>query len=473
MEVAETGIPSLDILLGGGIPARQTVVITGEPGTGKTILASQIAFSHAQRGNNVVFATIASESHEKLLTELQSFGFFDPDRVGRELFVLSAYPAMKKGPKEAKELLLRSIRERNAKLLVIDGLRSVRDLWQDESKLRDLLYELNVGITQLGATGLLTTEYPVEKLMEYPEATTVDGIISLSVRRPQGRALRRAQVVKLRGCNHLSSEHVMHISEQGVHILPRLEETTRPEPFTPSSQRAAFGLPELDEMLKGGLPEKSTTLLVGSTGGGKTLLALNFVATGAKNGQPGILLTHTEPVERLVARAKGTGLDVEPLMQNGMLHIVYRPPINLESDMLIAELLELVQKQGAKRVVVDGIGELESSIVETSRARELLHALIVQLRNHGVTSVFIKEVPKLIGREVDFSDTPISITAENLLFVRHTEMQGRIYRLLSILKMRESDYDPYVRQFEITNTGIHVMDPIVGPGGIRELGGST
>ncbi|HUS66873.1 MAG TPA: ATPase domain-containing protein, partial [Kofleriaceae bacterium] len=83
MEIRPVGIPSLDLLLGGGIPTRQTVIVTGDPGSGKTILCSQIAFAQAARGHNVVVATVASESHDKRIDELSGFDFFDRDRIGR------------------------------------------------------------------------------------------------------------------------------------------------------------------------------------------------------------------------------------------------------------------------------------------------------------------------------------------------------------------------------------------------------
>lgn len=84
-----TGIPTLDRMLGGGIPSRHVVVITGEPGSGETILCSQIAFAHAAQGKRLVLATVASESTDKLLSELRGFSFFDEEKVGEELFLLS------------------------------------------------------------------------------------------------------------------------------------------------------------------------------------------------------------------------------------------------------------------------------------------------------------------------------------------------------------------------------------------------
>lgn len=464
-QIIATGVPSLDHLLGGGIPARQSVVVTGDPGTGKTILCSQIAFAHASRGDQVVVATVASEPHDKLLDELRGFSFYDGDRVGRELFMLSAYPWVKKGPKETRELLLKTMRDRRAKLLFIDGMRSLRDLWQDEAKLRDFLYELNVGLAQLGAIGLFTTEYGIDRLMEYPEATTVDGIVSLSTVRLGGRVVRRARVVKLRGRPHLASEHLMHISTEGVRVVPRLEETTYPSPtFAPSDERAEFALPELDTLLNGGLPQKSATMLAGSTGVGKTLLSLRFCAAGARRGEKGLLVSFSEPVPRLVARAKRIGLDVQSLLDDGSLQIVYRATVNTEGDDLVHEILERVKANDIRRLAVDGVGDIEHSILDPERVRTLLTALIIALRNLDVTVVFVKEVAKIAGPDLDFSDTPISVTAENVLFLRHVELRGQLRRIISILKMRESGYDPHVREFMIGENGIRVLEPLRGEG---------
>lgn len=456
-----TGIALLDRLLGGGIPERQTLIVTGDPGTGKTVLCSQIAFAQAARGTNVVLATLASEAQDKLMAELEGFSFFDADRIGNELFVVSAYPWVQKGPKEAKDLLLKTVRERKARLLFVDGVRSLRDMWQDEAKLRGFLYELNVGLAQLDAVALLTTEYPLRKLMEFPEATTVDGIVALSALRFGGRVVRRLEVAKLRGRAHLTGEHLMHITGGGIVIVPRLEETTDAnQDFQPTGERCAFGLPELDSVLSGGLPAMSTTLMAGSTGVGKTLLATKFIATGAAQGEPGLLVSYSEPVGRLVARARGVAIDVEPLMRAGNMHLRYRASTNLEGDDLIAEILQQTRELGIKRLVVDGIGEVEECILEKERVRGMLTSLIVRLRDWGVTTLFIKEVPKLAGPDVDFSDTPISITAENMLFFRQVELRGRLRRVASVLKMRESGYDPYVRELEISSAGLRVLGPL-------------
>src|SRR3954451_21593483 len=105
-----SGVPGFDQLLGGGIPKNQSILITGEPGSGKTVLASQIAFDAARRGERVILATTTSESQGKLLEDLAGFDFFTRERLGEELFFLSVYSWLKKGARDAREVLLRTVR---------------------------------------------------------------------------------------------------------------------------------------------------------------------------------------------------------------------------------------------------------------------------------------------------------------------------------------------------------------------------
>lgn len=458
--LVSTGLETLDDLLGGGIPRRQSVIITGDPGVGKTILCSQIAFAQAARGENAVLVTITSEPHDKLLTELQGFSFYDQEKIGNELFIFSAYPYLVKGPNEARDVLLKTVRDRQARLLFVDGLRSLRDLWGDESQIRKFLYDVGVGLAQTDCIGLFTTEYPLERLLSYPEATTVDGIIALSMRSFEERRVRRIQVVKLRGRRHVEGEHLVHITPSGLEIVRRLETRVGER----RTQRAATGrlrtgLPELDNLLGGGLPIQSATLVAGSTGIGKTLMALHFAAQASAD-ERALFVSYGEPVDKLVARAAGVGLRLDAAISAGWLRLLYRCPVELEADDLAAEILREVDGTGVRRLVVDGIGELQASLTTRERARGFLTALVECLRNRGVTTVFVKEIPKITGVELDFSDTPLAVTAENLLFLRHLELRGKLHRIISILKLREGPADEHLREFVIDESGIRVLGPL-------------
>jgi circadian clock protein KaiC len=84
-------------------------------------------------------------------------------------------------------------------------------------------------------------------------------------------------------------------------------------------------------------------------------------------------------------------------------------------------------------------------------------AFIGMLRNQGSTALMIREVAKEVGPELDFSDTPLALLAENLLLFRHVQFKNEIYRILSVLKMRESNFDPEVRQYTVTDQGLKVL----------------
>jgi circadian clock protein KaiC len=447
--------------MGGGIPSRQSVLLTGQPGTGKTVLASQVAFHHADRGTPVVLATTTSESQAKLLEDLAGFSFFSRQKLGEELFFLSIYAWLKKGPREAREVLVNTIRERKARLLVVDGLRSVRDLWQDEAKLREFFYELSVGLAAVDCTALFITEYPLSKLIDFPESTTVDGIVSLSFDETPGGRVRRAEVVKLRGMQHLHGRHLMKIDASGIRILPRAEAVSRPDvDFVPPEGRADFGLPELDTLFEGGLPLYSAALIAGSTGVGKTLLGLHFAAAAARRGEKALVFSFSEPAASLVARARRVSLDLAPLLSSGMLRLRYDPCFEIEADEIAEMLLTELERFGATRLVLEDVEAIERALDRPSRARPFFGALLIRLRTMGITSLFTRKISKVIGPELDFSDSPLANIAENLLFLRHVELRGRLHRVLSILNLRNSRYDSTLREFEIQDEGVRVLQPM-------------
>ncbi|MEZ0229426.1 MAG: RAD55 family ATPase [Planctomycetota bacterium] len=460
-DLLTTGVPNLDVLLGGGLPARQSIVVSGNPGTGKTILCSQIAFAQAARWTPVTIVTVTSEPHDKLLEELRGFDFFDERRVGNEIFLLSAYSALKRGVKEARELLLGNVHARGSKLLFIDGLRSIRDLWQDESKVREFMYELSVGLSAHDCTGIFSTEYSEDRLLALPEATTVDGIVMMTAEASGTRRYRKCEVLKLRGRKHVQGAHALKIDRSGITIFPKLETVTPPDTaFRTPKTRAMFDHPELDALLGGGLPTTSATLVAGSTGIGKTLLSFGFAAAGARRGEKAVFVSFYEAPQPLIDRAASVGIEAQSLVDRGDLVIEYVPPSELDADELLTGLLERVRALGAKRFVVDGLLELERAVDDPVRTRDFLVAVLISLRTAGITSVFTKDVAKIAGSDLDFSDTPTSLIAENLIFLRHVELRGRLHRIVSVLKMRASKYDDGIREFDIQSTGIKVLEPV-------------
>lgn len=461
-DLVKTGITGLDQVLGGGFRGRQSILITGEPGSGKTVLCSQIAFLQAVAGLPTVVATMTSETQAKLIGSLRSFRFFREDVIGEQLFLVSMYSWLKRGPDDLRRELTDVARSRRARLLAIDGLRALRDVWKDEAVVREFIYEMCAGLAVSGCLVLMTTEYRMNRVVEFPEATAVDGIVSLEIQDANERAFRRLQVAKLRGQNHLTGRHVMRISESGVEVYPRLEAQIRSKPYHPARprRRAQFGIAKLDEMLHGGIPTPSTTVMAGTTGVGKTLLALQFLAEGASKGERGVYLSLSEEPEPLIGRMERIGVRLRPFVEDGQLRIEYRAPLNLEADELVAHLLECVASTQATRCVLDAVDELERAVPDAPRLTSLLTALSVKLRGDGVTLLTLKKIGEFNSSGIDFADTAISTIVENLLIIRKVELRGHMRRVLAVMTMRDTAFDTRVHEFEVSDSGIRIGETV-------------
>lgn len=201
-------------------------------------------------------------------------------------------------------------------------------------------------------------------------------------------------------------------------------------------------------------------MLAGSIGIGKTLLSTCFALEGARKGEKALFVSFFDDLPAVAARAQRIGLDLQPSLASGALRFLYVPAVELEADTLVDRVLAEIARIGARRLVIDGLSALERSISDVDRRHDFLAALSMRLRLARVTAMFTKEVAKVAGPELDFSDTPIAILAGNLLLLRFVELRGRIHRILSVLKMRDSKYESEVREFEITDEGMRVLAPL-------------
>jgi circadian clock protein KaiC len=440
-QLLSTGISELDRILGGGIPAKQILLLAGYPGSGKTILAGQIAFASAARGEPVVLATAASEPHSKLIESLQGFDFFQREVLGREMVLLSVYPWLRKGVRETREMLLSSVRERRARFLVVDALRSLHEVWRDDSSIREFLGELGVGLASHDCTGVLTLECAPDRLLESAEAATVDGVVALHWTRSGMRALRRIEVVKLRGRPHVAGEHVARLDASGFRIASRLG-ALEPAERRPVRRegRARFALQGLDAWLGGGLPGGSATLIAGDTGAGKTLLATAFARGGAQGGESTLLVSLEEDRESLLARARAVGMELTP----GPALALWSPSsVALEPDEIAQELLARAGAMNARRVVVDGVDLLDERLEPKLRRGEFHQSLLRGIRGEGRDVMFTSHGPA-------GSSTPLARAADNVLEVRADRNGGEIQRELWAVKVRSGNSPRQPWRFNIS-----------------------
>ncbi len=460
-ERLETGVPRLDFITKGGLLKGASYAILGPPGSGKTVLAHQIAFHHVKHGGKALYVTLLTESHARMLTNLEEMTFFTSSVIPDKLQYISGYRELEtEGLKGLLELVRRAARQHEATLLIIDGMDAAREFARSDLSFKRFLQELQTFVSIIGCTTLLLSPHHQGEV--HPETTAVDGIFELSLWLAGPRAVRELVALKFRGSDSLLGKHEMELSERGVIIHPRTEvQFSKPEEQGREDRvRMPFGIPRLDESLRGGLLSGSTTLLLGSPGTGKTLLGLHFHLQGAREGQPGVYFGFYETPPRLMEKAAGVGMsDLQKYVDKGLIEIQWQPPLEHNMDALAERLLERIHERKVKRLrlFVDSVAGFRSAAVYPERMPRFFSALSHQLRMLDVTTLYSDETA-LFSAGVETPQPEAAAYVENIIYLRYLELRSQLYRLISIMKMRESQYDSGIREFAISDEGIIVAD---------------
>jgi circadian clock protein KaiC len=453
-----SGVLGLDAVLDGGFLQGGTYIVAGMPGTGKTILGNQICFHHVSKGGRVVYVTLLAETHGRMLAHLRGLAFFTEEPLASALHYVSAYRVLSQdGLKGLLELLRQLIREHRASMLVLDGLVSASASAPNELAFKEFVHELNTLVSVIGCTTfLLTNSHRPEDV--HPEHTMVDGLIELTDELIGVRAVRELIVRKFRGSAHLRGRHVFQISQQGITVYPRSEAMLADPIAVPGEYKARMpvGVPALDDMLRGGLQRGSATLVMGPSGSGKTLLGLQFLAQGAKLGEPCLYFGFYESPPRLVGKGQAIGLDLAGAVKSGLLEMLWQPPVELVLDALAVKILAAIKRRGVHRLLIDGLVGFKESTVHPERINRFFAAFTNELRALEVTTLFTEETRVLFGPEVETPVKGLSALVENNLFLRQLEWRGELRRVLAILKTRESGHDSSLRELIIDDQGLRL-----------------
>ncbi len=456
LERVVTGIQGLDEILKGGLVAGASYVIQGRPGSGKSIMANQIAFNHVRGGGRVLFATMLSETHERMFQFFSTLDFFDRSCIGDQVQYLSAFDTME-GLDEVVRLLRREISRQKASLLVVDGLLNARSRAETPIDTKKFIAELQGHAAFAGCTVIFLTSARLED--GSPEHTMVDGVLDLHEEEIGSRSIRRLALRKTRGSGALPGFHEFTISDAGITVFPRLETLYR-DPSGASTyrvghERVSSGIPSLDAMVGSGLPESSATLIVGPSGAGKTSISLNFLSACTPEA-PGLMFSFYEPPERLYLKAASLGIDLAGQVDKGALHLHWQPTTELRIDEVGLHLLALIEQHGIKRLVIDSLGAIARFVQPQGRLIEYFSALLNELRARGVTVIATWELRDVFGADIAAPAPELSSMVDNLVLLRFVEAEAEIKRVLSILKVRDSVYDPSLCELIIGHSGIEL-----------------
>jgi circadian clock protein KaiC len=460
--LVDTGVPGLDTILNGGLFKGGVYIVEGAPGSGKTILGNQICFHRAARGDSTIYVTLLAESHTRMIAHLRAMQFFRPELITTSIYYVSAFKVLEEGGLEG---LVKSIQgamySRSAAFIVLDGLVSAEEFAPSPRAFKKFIHELQTISGMTGCTVLLLSS--TERAAGFrPEHTMVDGLIELGETVVGVQSLRHAVVRKMRGARQLRGRHALEISTTGITIRPRIETLLKgpdqDDPVHRPIEQADFGVIGLDAMLRGGLPGGSNTIVLGPSGSGKTMLGLQFLASGARNDKVGLYLGFYERPSGLLAKGSRLGLGLDAARERGVLHMLWEAPIEGVLDAVVERVLRAVVDHHVTRLCFDGLHGFRHHAEYPERTRAVFSAFADELTRRGVTTLFTLETQELLGSGIEVPIDGVSALADNIILLRHVELRSQLYRLISILKVRDRAYEGAIREFRITDRGVVVAD---------------
>jgi circadian clock protein KaiC len=450
-----TGIDGLDTVLHGGFLRGGIYMVSGRPGAGKTILANQTCFQHVSAGGRAVYVTLLSEMHDALLTHMSRLAFFDRSIVGTSISYINGYTTLSSAGLDGLLKLLRdSLRTRGATLLVVDGMVTAEVSAQADIAYKRFIQELQSWVGLMGITVLLLASTDLSKGVK-PEHTMVDGIVELRARAKGQRWLRELEVIKQRGSPFIEGRHIYRISSEGISLYPRFEALYgRRREGTHFEKRITIGVEAVDALIGGGVFQGSTTLMLGPSGSGKTVLGLHFLHAGAAAGEPALCLGFAESPETLRAIMKRLGMDPKELL------FEWQPAAELLLDAIGHRLIDLVEKHGVRRLLIDGIDGLSRATAWPERVPAFFSVLVEELCARGVTTLVTDEAREVFAQGMELPGLTMSAICDNSLTLRQVQTDGQMNRLLSVLKASGSAHSRSLHEFDVTDRGIVIGPPL-------------
>jgi len=458
-----TGVRGLDDILGGGIPEYSFNLIGGSPGCGKTTLVHQFAFANGTPERPTLYFTVLGEPVVKMLRYQQQFSFFDESMIGDAVrFVNLSDLVLEKDLDAVLEEIIAQVTAANAGVVVVDSFRTlVRKAASSVGpfEVQSFIHRLAQFLTSSEATTFLVGEYIEDEIRDNALFTMVDGIIWLTQATERNSVVRKLQLMKLRGQVSVPGLHTFRITQDGLQAFSRTLGLNRGRP-PQSRRRLSIGIPALDQMLGGGIIEGDSVLVAGPSGTGKSLLATQFIAEGLRHGEPGIMAIFEERPEGYTRRADTFGLDLAAAEEKGMLEALYLRPLDLSVDDTMQEILDAIERVGAKRVVIDSLAGFEMALAPGFRTdfRESLYRMIGALTGAGITILSTVEVEDNFT-SLQFSHYAISFLTDDIIRLRYVEIDGQLRKTIVVIKMRGGNHSKDIREYVISDTGVEIILP--------------
>lgn len=460
MKAVSSYISGLDEVLGGGFLRPSVVLVGGLAGTGKTTFVMESLFRAAAKDEVCMYVTSLSEPIAMVNNFMSHFDFYNISLLGSgHLKYVSV-----QGDDNVVDVIEENIEIIKPDRIAIDPL-NVFVLESGEREEREFFYELFSSIRGWNSLVYVTAELSAEALVNHSISYVSDAILYLSNDYLHRRRQRHLEVLKLRGQAPESGRHAYRITERGVSVFPRLKYRER---GVFELVRVSTGIPGLDEMMEGGFIRGTSILVSGGGGTGKTLLGLNFIVEGLRQGEPGLVVSFEEDAAQLRAVGDAFGWDLEGFEDGNLLEILH-PGDGYEACELALKIRDVVEERGVRRVLVDSLNGYQALSPDVFSFKLLIEDLSNYLNSMGVTSVFTNESVELMGSS-RITEMGVSFAMDSVILLRYVEIDSEMKKAISVLKMRGSGHDRLIREFCISRDGMKIGASFSNYSGI--MGGS-
>lgn len=457
-----TGIDGLDTVLHGGLIPNRTYMLRGAPGAGKTLFGLHFLLATTETDENGLFIAL-EESAPDIRQNAASIGL-DLSEIsildlspGSEFFVDDqAYDIF--ASEEVEDDILASsimdhIEELEPSRVVLDPASQLRYLAPDAYQFRKQILSFIQFLRERDATVLFTSQ-AANTTSDDDLQFLSDGVINLTA----SGGTRTLSVQKFRGSDAMAGSHDFRITDTGVAVYPELLPGKHSREF--SLETVSSGVPEIDELLGGGIERGTVTIISGPTGVGKSTLGTQFMKEAAGRGERSVTYLFEENQATFIKRSLDVNLPVDAMLDRGTLSIKEIEPLQRSAAEIAQDVRQEVEGEDAKIIMIDGVDGYRLSLRgETDNLTRKLHSLCRYLKGMGVAVILIDETGAITGEFMATSES-ISYLADSIVFIRYLELNGELRKAIGVLKKRTSDFERNLREYEITHHGLKVGEPL-------------
>jgi circadian clock protein KaiC len=456
-----SGVAGLDEILAGGFPEGRTTLISGGPGTGKTMLGLEFLYRSARAGHSGILL-LFEERVEAVRRNALSLGWnlAELEAAGK-LFILEARldrDAVLSGDFTITPLLAiirGQARRIKARRIVIDAVDVLLRMYNDRRRESNEMLHLHAWLMDNRFTTVLTAKksengeaVPRYGFLDY----MADCVIAVDMRVGGQVMTRRLRVIKCRGSTFSSNEYPFVITEEGTLLMPI---STVSLDYLSLGGRLSTGNERLDALLSGGYRRSSSILITGASGTGKTTLACTFVKAACDRGEKVLYISFEESGEAVISAMRSPGIDLGPALQAGRLEFLTVMPEAMGAEQHLARALREIAVFRADHLVVDAISAT-LRMGDGQSAFDYLMKLVDFCKRRGMTCLMTNQLPGS-DVETDFSGMGISSLLDTIVLLRYVSLYDQIARSLLILKCRGSKHSSSYQEYVITDHGIHVQ----------------